>query len=152
MANEQVAVPRPWEKSPLHLAIEFVEDQLSQQGKAVLRDLIRQQAKATLDARSIQYVDHSLKVLIHGGYVRRRHLDTGHLAYEPTKRWKSRRTLLGPLKTPPYVKRFRPRSEAYLEAKRLGLPFPKPADFHAGVDLRKRRKHSAQQSLVFESK
>lgn len=149
MANQQQAVPRPWEKNPLHLAIEFVEEQLSQQGKAVLRDMLREQARTELDETAILFVDHSLKVLIHGGYVRRCHLEGGGLAYEPTRHWKSRREVLQSLKTPPYVKRFRPRGKAYLEAKRLGRPLPRPDNFQ-NVDMRKSRPSPSQMSLAFD--
>lgn len=149
---------RQWEKTPLHLAIEFVEEQLSQAGRAVLRSMIQQQANQHLPELSRPYVDHSLKVLIHGGFIRRCHNATGGLAYETTRLWGSRRELLESLKTPPYVKRFRPRNEEYRRAMSLGLSYPKPDDFATCGDLRsrenrlKRKATDAQLSLPFEAR
>lgn len=152
MQKEKLNTLGPWEKTPLHLAIEFVEEQLSADGKAVLRSLLRKQAERQLDQAAASYVDHSLKILINAGMVRRCHVELGVLAYEPTKRWAARKDLLDPLKTPKYVKRFRPRNEAYRMAQRLGLPYPKPEAFEQGLDLRKHRQDHRQQCLAFEAR
>ena len=143
-------------RTPLDVAIEFVEEQLSENGKAVLRSMLQQQALHRLNAFEASYVDHSLKVMIHAGLVKRCHVEPGVLAYEATTEWPKRKEVLAPLKSPKYVKRFRPRNEAYREAVRLGLPYPKPEEFEQGLDLRKHRVHhrvdNRQQCLVFEGK
>lgn len=97
---------------PLERAIEVVEDALDHTDCVLRKDLQQQVSVEAPEATSL--LDHTIQVMIHGGYVRRVHMGPDRLAYEKTERWPDRNEMLIFLRAPSYKKRFRPRSRAYL--------------------------------------
>lgn len=99
-------------RMPLERAIEVVEEVLEPAGYVLLRDL-KEAVKA--DAPEAEpMLDHTIQVMIRGGYVRRVHLGPDRLAYEKTERWASRNDTLVFIRAPEYKKRFRPRVKGKL--------------------------------------
>jgi hypothetical protein len=93
-------------RMPLERAIEVVENALEH--RVVLRQDLREAVESDApEAASL--LDHTIQVMIHGGYVRRVHLGPNLLAYEKTERWPSRDEMLLLLRAPRHKHRFRPR-------------------------------------------
>jgi hypothetical protein len=91
-------------ENPLELAIDAIEMKAQVAGTAVAYVEFQQHARAM--ARTIQtvnlceYVDHTLSLLVHAGYLERLHVAPGQLAYAPTPAWPQRDQLLCTLRAP----------------------------------------------------
>lgn len=99
-------------RMPLERAIEVVESVLEPNDVVLLKELHQAVQSDAPEAASI--LDHTIQVMIHGGYLRRVHLGPDRLAYEKTERWPSRNDTLLVLRAPHYKKRFRPRIKGQL--------------------------------------
>lgn len=92
---------------PLERAIEVIEGALEPEGRITWYEL---KARCRAEAPEAQnLLDHTIKVMIHGGYVRRVVLGPDRLTYQATERWTDRDETLLTLRAPRYKKRFRPR-------------------------------------------
>lgn len=97
---------------PLERAIEMVEAILEPAHRVSRQDI--EKAVCTKAPEAAAILDHTIKVMVHGGYVRRVHVGPNCLAYEKTERWAERNDTLIFLRAPSYKKRFRPRSKGKL--------------------------------------
>lgn len=109
------------EKIPLELAIEAVETCTEPGSEVGYEDYLRAFSSSAGDigyARS--WLDHTIQLLIRGGYLRRVHLAPGELRYQATEAWKDRDTILATLRSPkPVVRAWRIRLAEARRAERL---------------------------------
>ena len=92
---------------PLEQAIEVVEAALEPADKVFLFDLQKICEEQAPEAKPI--LDHTIQVMVHGGYIRRVSEGPGLLAYQKTDRWVDRDETLIFLRAPRYKYRYRPR-------------------------------------------
>jgi len=92
---------------PLEQAIELVEAAVGQAGKVFRNDLVKLCEEQAPEAKSL--LDHTIQVMVHGGYIRRVTDGPGRLAYQKTDRWADRDETLIFLRAPRYKYRYRPR-------------------------------------------
>lgn len=92
---------------PLEQAIELVESTLEQSGKVLLTDLRKLCNEKAPEATPL--LEHTIQVMVHGGYLRRVFDGPGRLGYQKTDRWVNRDETLIFLRAPRYKYRFRPR-------------------------------------------
>jgi len=95
-------------RMPLERAIEVVEEALSPHDMVFRTELHAMCKVSAPEAQSL--LDHTLQVMIHGGYVRRVIMGPNQLAYAKTEHWSDRDDTLCLLRAPRYKKRHRPRS------------------------------------------
>lgn len=92
---------------PLEQAIELVESTLESNGKVLLTELRQICTEKAPEAASL--LEHTIQVMVHGGYLRRVFDGPGRLGYQKTERWVNRDETLIFLRAPRYKYRFRPR-------------------------------------------
>lgn len=87
------------DRLPFERAIDIIEALPLEEG--VEREDLIHHAKAKAGDDIVWWVDHTLRILRHHGYVKRIHIDVDHILYFPTTSWPCRDELLQGLRSPP---------------------------------------------------